>query len=278
MGHAWVVTFHLAHEKEKVVKQDGFHGQAGKCLVIDPNDREVRMKLHWVPYHADDNLICKALELYGKVVEITRERWGSGGFEGAPSTTRIIRMKSGKGGAVERIPYPINMIGTKVLVSVAGRPPQCLRCREKGHIRKQCRVPRFKSCRTFGHDSQDCLRTYVTLTRASIPTALDTEYTLDEHDMEEVKGMEGCGGSEQKDGDNISEEEPQLQAKIPEWKPTKRSREHHLTKINLQTTEGTKMITMTGVLRTTLKGHRRARPESGLRLRKEEQDLSRFLI
>ncbi|KAH8010133.1 hypothetical protein HPB51_025257 [Rhipicephalus microplus] len=38
------------------------------------------------------------------------------------------------------------------LVVVPGKAPLCLRCRNTGHIRRYCRVPRCAGCRAFGHE------------------------------------------------------------------------------------------------------------------------------
>ncbi|KAM7308961.1 indolethylamine N-methyltransferase-like [Ixodes scapularis] len=53
-----------------------------KCLVVDPNDGEVRLKLHWLPFHVSDDSVRRALEQYGKVSEITRDTWRGDGFAG----------------------------------------------------------------------------------------------------------------------------------------------------------------------------------------------------
>lgn len=43
--------------------------------MIDPCDRDVRVKLHWVLPNVPDEEIKKAFQPYGWVTELTREKW-----------------------------------------------------------------------------------------------------------------------------------------------------------------------------------------------------------
>ncbi|KAH7975010.1 hypothetical protein HPB49_022744 [Dermacentor silvarum] len=56
-----------------------------------------------------------------------------------------------------------------MLVVVPGRAPICLRCRRKGHIRRDCRVPRCAQCQEFGYEAQYCVRTYARVTGSKQP-------------------------------------------------------------------------------------------------------------
>ncbi|KAH8029546.1 hypothetical protein HPB51_001271 [Rhipicephalus microplus] len=69
------------------------------------------------------------------------------------------------------------------LVVVPGRAPLCLRCRNTGHIRRDCRVPRCTGCRAFGHEQADCTRSYASA--ASRATNADhSELLMDEEEAE----------------------------------------------------------------------------------------------
>ncbi|KAH8038767.1 hypothetical protein HPB51_002911 [Rhipicephalus microplus] len=68
-------------------------------------------------------------------------------------------------------------------VVVPGRAPLCLRCGNTGHIRRDCRLPRYAGCRAFGHELADCIRSYASA--ASRATNADhTELLMDEEEAE----------------------------------------------------------------------------------------------
>ncbi|KAH8008790.1 hypothetical protein HPB51_005575 [Rhipicephalus microplus] len=72
--------------------------------------------------------------------------------------------------------------GTAVVV-VPGRAPLCLRFRNMGHIRRDCRVPRCAGCRAFGQEQADCTRSYASA--ASRATNADhPELLMDEDEAE----------------------------------------------------------------------------------------------
>ena len=63
-----------------------------------------------------------------------------------------------------------------VLVNMVGRPPKCLRCLQRGHIKFHCTAPYCHKCREVGHEqSDDCrpTRSYASLVRRSEPADQD---------------------------------------------------------------------------------------------------------
>ncbi|KAG0424979.1 hypothetical protein HPB47_027822 [Ixodes persulcatus] len=76
------------------------------------------------------------------------------------STTRSVSLKLKPGVTVDDLPHQLRIAGALVLVVVPGSSPLCLRCKGKGHIRRECRVPRCALCRRLGNDKSQCVRTY----------------------------------------------------------------------------------------------------------------------
>ncbi|KAG0414143.1 hypothetical protein HPB47_008701, partial [Ixodes persulcatus] len=111
------------------------------------------------------------------------KEWRVAGFEGAESTTRIVRIVLREGVTLERLPHQLRFGSGTVLVVVPGRAPICLRCRKTGHIRRDCRAPRCSECRAYGHEQQDCVRSYA---RAAVRGAGDEQNDLlmDEEEAE----------------------------------------------------------------------------------------------
>ncbi|KAM7281003.1 hypothetical protein ISCGN_006487 [Ixodes scapularis] len=196
MNHVWIVTLKTSLAKKKLLSAATFEVKGKRCVVIDPEKSEVRLKLHWLPFHLPDDVVKKNLEPYGKVEDVGREAWRVEGFEGVQSTTRVVRLTLKEGVTLEKLPHQLRLPGCTALVLAPGRAPLCLRCRQTGHIRRECRVPRCDSCRRFGHLRDDCRKTYADVTNGG--TADDTsELIMDQDEAEEAAGGRMEGGQPQ---------------------------------------------------------------------------------
>lgn len=160
MSHVWLVNLKSDEAKRKLVESAQLVIKGRTCLVLDPTRQELRLKLHWVAFDVSNETIRKAFSAYGEVKDVTLERWKVPGFDGAESTTRVVRIVLRQGLALERLPHLQRLGSGTSLVVVPGRAPLCLRCRMSGHIRRHCRVPKCTECRSFGHVREDCVRSY----------------------------------------------------------------------------------------------------------------------
>ncbi|XP_072143792.1 uncharacterized protein [Dermacentor andersoni] len=169
MTHVWLIKLRTPEVKEVLVRAGGLEVKGRFCAVIDPVQQDITLKVHWVPFHVTGEALKKAFDHYGEVKEVGQEDWKVRGFEQAESTTRIVRMTLRENLTPDALPHLFKIFGGSVLVVVPGRAPICLRCRRKGHIRRDCRVPRCSECREFGHEAQDCVRTYARVTGSTQP-------------------------------------------------------------------------------------------------------------
>ncbi|CAN7992201.1 unnamed protein product, partial [Ixodes hexagonus] len=182
-----MVTLKSASAKQRLVDVQAFEVKGRRCLVIDPDKAEVLLKLHWIPFYLPDDNVKKALEPYGKVEEIERETWRVNGFEGVQSTTRAARLTLKDGVTTEQLPHQLRLSGCTALVIAPGRAPLCLRCRRTGHIRKECRVPRWEGCRRYGHTRQECMKTYADVVNAATEDE-KADLLMDRAEAEEAAG------------------------------------------------------------------------------------------
>lgn len=189
MNHVWLVTLRSSAAKQRLVKASKLEVKKKQCLVIDPDRQDVRLKLHWVPFHVTDEAVRKAFEPFGKASEVTREVWRTEGFRGVQTNTRTVTLALKEGVTIETLPHQLRVLGANTLVVVPGRPPLCLRCKKTGHIRKDCRVPCCNACRGFGHVEEDCPRTYVAALRTAASEAT-SEMEMDEAEAEAAAGNE----------------------------------------------------------------------------------------
>lgn len=164
INHVWAVTLNSAEATKRMVDLKELQVKRRRCLIIDPQDHQIRLRLHWLLHGVDDEDVRTALATFGKVTEITRERWRVQGVSDKGSTTRSVLLKLKPGMKVDDLPHQIRVGGELALVVAPGHPMQCLRCRGVGHVRRDCKVPRCSRCRRFGHTDAQCVRTYATAT------------------------------------------------------------------------------------------------------------------
>ncbi|XP_037561273.1 uncharacterized protein LOC119440435 [Dermacentor silvarum] len=154
-------------------------------MVIDPRDQGVRLKLYWLLHGVPDDDVRVALAPFGKVTEISRDKWKVKGCIDKGSTTRSVTLKLKVGVTVDDLPHQLRVAEDMALVFVPGRAPLCLRCRGTGHIRRECRVPRCGICRRFGHDDSQCVRSYASVT-GPLRSDVVSEHLMDAADAEEA--------------------------------------------------------------------------------------------
>ncbi|XP_075547378.1 uncharacterized protein LOC142581813 [Dermacentor variabilis] len=185
MSHVWAVTFKSMEGMKKALECGEMKVKGQRCLVIDPANQDVRLKLHWLLFNVADEDVRVELAPFGKVTEVSKEKWRVQGIQDKGSTTRLVRLKLHNGIKVDDLPHQLRVAGDMALLVAPGRAPLCLRCHSKGHIRRECRVPRCTHCRRFGHEESQCVKTYASV--AGPVGGEDTaELVMDEADAEEA--------------------------------------------------------------------------------------------
>ncbi|XP_077553655.1 arylsulfatase B-like [Haemaphysalis longicornis] len=156
-----------------------------QCIVIDPTNQDLRLKLHWLLHNVTEEDVRVALSPYGRFTDVTRERWRVQGIHDKGSTTRAVTLKLKAGVRAEDLPHQLRVAGESALVVVPGRAPQCLRCQSTGHMRRECKVPRCSVCRRFGHEAAQCTRTYAAVT-GPVPDDSSADLVMDAEEAEEL--------------------------------------------------------------------------------------------
>lgn len=164
-NHVWMVTFQTAEDMKSLASKGEIEAKGKRCLVIDPNNQEKAVKLHWVPTTVPNELLVRHLERFGEVKNISFEKWRRPGMGHMGSTTRIIQISPRNVNSLDALPHQVKMYGNMVLIEVPGRPAICLRCQQLGHMRRQCTTPWCRACRGFGHDSSACEQSYAARAR-----------------------------------------------------------------------------------------------------------------
>ncbi|XP_077516535.1 uncharacterized protein LOC144126338 [Amblyomma americanum] len=182
MSHAWVVSF-----RSEEAKLDTGHITVKEktCVVFDPERHEVRLKVHWCAFNVSNETLWRAFADYGEVKEVSSDRWKTGVFENADSTTRVVRLVLREGASLERLPHQMRIGNGTVLVLEPGRTPICVRCRNTGHVRRDCKVPKCSQCHAYGHEEAECMKSYA---RAAGRGTLgeNSELHMDEVEVEQA--------------------------------------------------------------------------------------------
>ncbi|XP_049269920.1 uncharacterized protein LOC125757798 [Rhipicephalus sanguineus] len=190
MSHVWMVTCRTALSKVKLVTCGEFFVRGRRCVVIDPEPTEVKMKLLWLPERLEDIYVHEAFQPFGKIKSISAETWRVSEMEQMRTLNRDVVLALGDGVRVSDIPHLLSVCGLQSLVLIPGRPPLCLRCNKVGHIRRHCRTPRCEDCRRFGHTAEECVATYANKLRHRMRPPEDA---FPEHIMDATEVLDATG-------------------------------------------------------------------------------------
>ncbi|XP_077491854.1 uncharacterized protein LOC144102463 [Amblyomma americanum] len=191
MSHVWAVTFKNGDGVHKLLALKELTVKERRCVVIDPNNQALRIKLHWMLHNVLDDDIRAARLPYGRVTDVSRERWRAQGVQDKASSTRLVALNLKTSVTVDGLPHQIRVAGELALVVVPGRAPLCLRCRNTGHIRRDCRVPRCALCHRYGHGEEQCVKTYASITQKAARVLDVNDLLQDEAEVEEASSHDG---------------------------------------------------------------------------------------
>ncbi|KAH7936835.1 hypothetical protein HPB49_005681 [Dermacentor silvarum] len=121
MTHVWLIKLRTPEAKEVLVNAGGLEVKGRFCVVIDPVQQDITLKVHWVPFHVTGEALKRIFDHYGEVKEVRQENWKVRGFEQTESTTRIVRMTLREDLTPDALPHSFKIFGGSVLVVVPGR-------------------------------------------------------------------------------------------------------------------------------------------------------------
>lgn len=161
MNHFWLCEVREVEDKEKILDLQDFLVKGKICQIFDPSVDHFRVKLLWLPsiHVVSNEKVSASLARYGSVTKIEQKRWKeSERVSHMCGTARFLDFKLKEGVRVEDVPHTLHIDGFDALVVINGRAPFCLRCRLKGHTRRDCATPKCEACYKFGHAKNACPR------------------------------------------------------------------------------------------------------------------------
>lgn len=102
------------------------------------NKQNIKVKIHWLPPYVKDDFLRVYFTKYGIVKSIEREARVIDAEATKRSGVRTVTIVTDRD-KVSEIPHLHSFEGgITILLTIAGRPPLCLRCRNLGHLRRDC--------------------------------------------------------------------------------------------------------------------------------------------
>lgn len=155
-NHIWMLTFRTTSQKMTSMTRKEFSVNGYRCLVMEPGQAILQLRIHWLPPQISDGELATALANYGKIEKVSREVWPDPDLGQVQSMVRQVQLQAKRDVTVMDIPHMLTVRGVRVLVQCRGRPPTCLRCKQIGHIRKLCNMPFCTVSNKFGHGKGSC--------------------------------------------------------------------------------------------------------------------------
>ena len=132
----------------------------GKQFRIKSADkRHFTTRIHWAPMFVTNADIVESLKFYTPEVKAIRhEMCTTPGFEKVATGVRLVEFVGDRNVLPHLflVCYPDCQESWDLLLTVAGRPPLCLKCKGTGHLRKNCKTPFCRHHQQYGHTSESC--------------------------------------------------------------------------------------------------------------------------
>ena len=127
------VVFYNKADSRTLLGHDFLVG-GGPVKLESLDKEEFVIRVHWVPYWVDIGEVCATLAKYGEIVKVLHETVTDGYDDSSHILTSVRR----------------------ILLTIRGRPPLCLKCKFTGHIRSGCDTPFCRHCQVYGHIREEC--------------------------------------------------------------------------------------------------------------------------
>ncbi|KAL3877968.1 hypothetical protein ACJMK2_035609 [Sinanodonta woodiana] len=109
----------------------------------------IDLRVHWLPLYVNDDIIREVLAPFGTVLDITRDKTLLDKDTATLNGTRLVKLNTTEFDS-RHIPHIVSLGSCGMLITMKGRPPICLKCRQAGHLRKDCpeKSPSYASVAT----------------------------------------------------------------------------------------------------------------------------------
>ena len=198
-NHEWLVTMCTEEDKVALLSR-GTVQVKGKSFKIKSADRRhFTARVHWAPVYITNNVIHETLGDYAEVKSLKHEVYTDAGLDGIATGVRKVLMVGDR----HQVPHVLEVVDPdtaevwKCLVTIAGRPPLCLRCKKIGHVRKSSTTPFCRHHRQYGHATEGCSAEKAQRNRKSYASAVapssQVDYEVTELLAQKIDGTDETG-------------------------------------------------------------------------------------
>jgi hypothetical protein len=160
----WQLTFDAPEAKTRFIQAGDFEANGVKVSVSPPRPTNYRknryfIKMHWIPYEIPMQIAYEKIQRIPgiKIISAGYENSPEEGFQAVRTGVRLLTIETER---AETIPYMsewsyMGRFG-KILITVKGRPPVCLKCEQVCHLKRECKAIICLKCHKIGHKTELC--------------------------------------------------------------------------------------------------------------------------
>ncbi|XP_067139558.1 uncharacterized protein [Centruroides vittatus] len=150
--HVYIMGMKTENSASALLNSREIQVKGRKCRIISIENRKVVINIHWLPPVLSHDLVNRHFINYGKILKCEFLKSSVPSLEHVLTNKRRIWLELKQGINTEDLPYFIRVKGMTGSVVIAGRPLLCYRCKQFGHIRRNCVAKKCETCKKFGHN------------------------------------------------------------------------------------------------------------------------------
>ena len=134
---SYSVLFSYSDKVERYMGLEELKCGSQRFAIMCMSEQIVSLRIHWLPVYYNNSILREIFGEWGKVLSVDMLKTAHENHV-ILDGTREVKLKTDEL-SKQQIPHVVNFrSGQKVLVTMAGRPPYCLKCRSIGHVRNKC--------------------------------------------------------------------------------------------------------------------------------------------
>lgn len=135
--HSYSIQCKYSDTVEKLIELKKLTCGRANFEIMKMTEQVVNLRIHWLPLFYDNLILEEIFGQYGEILDIEMLKTSHEKLV-AFNGTRQIKMKVTEF-QKQLLPHIVYFnSGQAILVTMAGRPPYCLKCKSIGHVRQRC--------------------------------------------------------------------------------------------------------------------------------------------
>lgn len=154
--------------------------------VASLGEEEFVARIHSCPFFVPQEVLSEVLGRYAEVRAIKFETpQATSPWLDSITLVRTVVLCGEKEDVPHILTVPNGKYVIDMLVTITGRVPVCLKCRQRGHMRKKCTASQCRHCKLFGHETEDCPRPMTAPAYSSVVKGPERDFEDKDDPMED---------------------------------------------------------------------------------------------